>query len=813
MPRSPSWIDRVSGLVAVAAALGLILAPAGATTAAPGQAPAPAQTTSPVNRVSSTVADASEPSISSDGRWVVFAGVVGDRQSVFRTDRHTSTTVELSPVPAGVRAGNTIHPRLSADGCVIAAVSEIPFDLFRDDDRDDRWDVYRLVVPECGGQPNAWELVSGAELTGIARDDVFTDSAPALTGSGAQIAYVHQAPGAPEGVATISIVDVTVPINETGRVQPVAGMPPEAPGGAFKYRGARDPVISQNGRHLAFASDTTASEALPGWGTGPVLGEFATSQVYVWDRQAQDQRRAVRLISGHDGIASAGGGGEPDMSEDGRVIVFTSRDRTLLPANLTHCTPDCPSQVYRFDRDTDGNGIFDEPARRPQLALVSAVDAGVVHLGLPEAGDAPSWAPAVNADGSQIAFVTDATNLLPSKRAGGGGEQDGDLLVAEFVLGSIRRVLDGADTTGVPGAHGNPALDKTGQVIAFDTMAAAAIPGANVIGGNGDQAVVTVEATPQLSLAALDFGTVLLGFESTELYATVLNAGPAAFEPSVVDISSPNFSVTGGTCFRGIIVAAGAKCSINLTFNPTEPRAFSATLSVRGVGAGGGSVSTTIRGAAGEPALLADPGGVDFDSGVVGVLGDHVAVDIENIGFVPTRIVGLAIGGENPDDFHITTEACTRRALNPDANCAIGIEFRPTGSGYRSALLVAIADDGLGGRPYTTAVLGGFARYDPDLRTAEPTARPGEQFWVGGSGFPANSVVSLGFDDGGSPFVTIPTTPDGTFLVSVTLPARIRIGPRVLVASSPGGVVADRAIEVLGSRDTTTPAVPGYGLG
>jgi hypothetical protein len=501
------------------------------------------------------------------------------------------------------------------------------------------------------------------------------------------------------------------------------------------------------------------------------------------------------------------------MSEDGRIIVFTSRDRTLLPANLTHCNPDCPSQVYRFDRDTDGNGIFDEPARRPQVALVSAIDAGVVHLGLPEAGDGPSWAPAVNADGSQIAFVTDATNLLPSKRAGGGGDRDGDLLVAEFVLGSIRRVLDGADATGVPGAHGEPALSKTGQVIAFETMAADAIPGAAVAGGDGGRAIVTVQVTPQLSLASLDFGTVLLGFESTELYATVLNAGPGAFEPSVVDISSPNFKITGGTCFRGIIVAAGTKCTINLTFNPTEPRAFEATLSVRGIGRTGGSVSTTIRGAAGEPALLADPGGVDFDSGVVGTLADKVAVDVENIGFVPTTVVRLAIGGHNPDDFRITTEACTRRALNPDASCAVAIEFRPTGSGYRSALLIAIADDGLGGRPYTTAVLGGFAKYNPDLRTAEPAARPGEPFWVGGSGFPVNSVVSLGFDDGGSPFTTIPTTKDGTFLVSVTMPARTRIGPRVLVASSPGGVVANRSIVLLGSRDTTTPAVPGYGMG
>jgi len=50
------------------------------------------------------------------------------------------------------------------------------------------------------------------------------------------------------------------------------------------------------------------------------------------------------------------------------------------------------------------------------------------------------------------------------------------------------------------------------------------------------RAVVTVQATPQLSLAALDFGTVLAGFESTELYATVLNAGPGAFEPDLAGV-------------------------------------------------------------------------------------------------------------------------------------------------------------------------------------------------------------------------------------------------------------------------------------
>ncbi len=183
-------------------------------------APSPAQVqAAAVRQVSSAVADAGEPSISANGRWIVFSGLAGDRRSVFRTDRTNNVTIELSPVPDGVRAGETIHPRLSADGCVVAAITEIPFDLFRDDDQDDRWDVYRLVVPECDGQPNGWELVSGVDRTGIARDDVFTDSAPAVTGSGAEIAYVHQAPGAPDGVATISIVDVTVPING-GRPRP-----------------------------------------------------------------------------------------------------------------------------------------------------------------------------------------------------------------------------------------------------------------------------------------------------------------------------------------------------------------------------------------------------------------------------------------------------------------------------------------------------------------------------------------------------------------------------------------------------------------
>jgi hypothetical protein len=181
-----------------------------------------------VSIVVADVTDASMPSLSEDGRWVVFQGREGDRRSIYRSDRSTGSTREISVVPAAVQPGDTILPRISADGCVVVAITEIAFDLFRDVDRRERWDVYRLVVPECGGQPNGWELVSSSTL-GTAIDGVFTDSTPALSGSGSIVAFVHQLAGAPEGVGTITVVDITLPVNEIGREDEVAGIAAEAP--------------------------------------------------------------------------------------------------------------------------------------------------------------------------------------------------------------------------------------------------------------------------------------------------------------------------------------------------------------------------------------------------------------------------------------------------------------------------------------------------------------------------------------------------------------------------------------------------------
>ena len=758
-----------------------------------------------VEIVRAGVPDANHPSLSADGRWVVFGGSVGDRQSVFRTDLTTGVTQEMSPLPDIAVPGNTIRPRLSADGCVIVSITEIPFDLFRDDDRDARWDVYRLVVPECGGQPNAWELVSMGR-GGTARDSVFTDSTPSLSGSGALIAYVDQLEGAPDGVGTISIVDVTVQPNEPGRLQTVAGMPAEAPNRAYLYRGAREPALSRDGRHLAFVTDTTASAPLPGWASGRVEGEEATAQVYVWDRLAPDQRRAVQLMSGRGGVPSEYGADSPAISEDGRIVVFVSADRTLVPAELPPCGAVCPTQIYRWDRDTDRNGVFDEAPRSEPLTIVSAVDAGHVDIGVPLAGNESSWAPALDADGTQVAFVTDATNLMPSRRGGGGSPEDGDLLVAETVLGELRRVLDAPDDVGVPGAHGNPAVSTTGQTLVFDTVAAGSIVGS--AHSTGERSIGVVRVTPKLSLAELDFGSVVLDFESTELYVKVQNAGPGAFEPESV-VASSGFNVTGGTCAKGILVAAGSSCSVNVTFRPTAPRGYSGTLTVTGVD--GVTVSSELHGEAGDPVLLADPGGADLAPGVVGSTGGSIAIDISNIWFVPTRIAEVFVSGADPDDFTVVTQSCTGRYLNPDASCAIEVQFTPTDAGYRSGLVVARTTVG----EYTTALLGGYARYAPVLSAEVDTVSPGEAVSLSLDGFPVDSAVTVGFDDGSGAFANTVTDADGHALAVLQLPTRIRAGEHRIVASAGEAAIATHTVLVTSASDrrVTNPGVPGYGLG
>jgi hypothetical protein len=156
------------------------------------------------------------PSVSADGEFVVYAGAptdAGDTRTstVFLQDRADNSVVELTTPVDGIRAGNSVWPVISADSCNVAVVTEFAYDLFRDDDSGDRWDVYTVRLPHCGGDITDWSLVSTTRGTGFessAADDVSPLYPPAISGEGALIAYTNRFSVSAPDLTGITVVDL-----------------------------------------------------------------------------------------------------------------------------------------------------------------------------------------------------------------------------------------------------------------------------------------------------------------------------------------------------------------------------------------------------------------------------------------------------------------------------------------------------------------------------------------------------------------------------------------------------------------------------
>jgi hypothetical protein len=759
----------------------------------------------------------SAPTVSGDGRFVAYQGLPGggDPQvaatdprvsTVYLTDREAATTIEVTVVPEGQRAGNSVHPVLSGDGCSIVVITELALDVFRDDDTGLRWDVYRQRLEHCGGLPGNWELVSSrGDGSAIARDDVVVADPPAVSRSGTLIAYTHPATELleGEGITTVSVVDLGQPIGSPGRSAPVAGMPVVSPDTEFVHAGIDQPAISGDGRFIAYRSDASSTDAVPGWGYGPVAGGPATGQVFVWDREQPDPFAAVELVSERvDGLPTMTGASEPALSRDGRVVAFTSSDVGLAPAVFPPCATGCPSQVYHLDRDVDGNGRYDEPGRSVITLVSSEIGTSPVV-----AGTAPSSQPSVSSDGQLVAFITKAANLQVVKAGGGGAATDGDLLVADVARNTLRRVtmIDGGVQPAV-GSHSAPQLSDTGRTIVFDTLAAAQL----VPGSPPGRQVVTTVSAPELSLAEGDLGTTLVGFTSDEWYVAVNNNGPTTFTPSQVSVSDGRFRVNQelSTCALGAPVPPGGDCTVRLTFTPRSPGPVSATLTVAESGFQAVSVSTTVRGAGGDPMLRTNPAGQAFGPVVVGQSSPEFLFDVENISVVPTSVASVRVVGPNPDDFVISSNSCDQRSLNPRSTCSIGVTFSPRASGQRSAVVEVATPTG----QYTVMVPDGLGRYQPNLVVDRTQVEAGRQFGIGASGFPPSTTVAILFGDDPTSRVDVLTDVDGAFLAMVPTRVSERGGNRRVVAQAADGTTAWAPLEVIAQADLMT-GVPGFGLG
>jgi hypothetical protein len=89
---------------------------------------------------------------------------------------------------------------------------------------------------------------------------------------------------------------------------------------------------------------------------------------------------------------------------------------------------------------------------------------------------------------------------------------------------------------------------------------------------------------------------------------------------------------------------------------------------------------------------------VDFGDEDLGKRSAVQTVTLDNQSPEPVRIASLEIEGEHAGDFQITDETTcpTDRALSADAQCGIGLQFRPRAREERSAVLVIRLGEGQG---------------------------------------------------------------------------------------------------------------------
>ena len=328
--------------------------------------------------------DSIAPSISADGRYVVFhsaaTNLVGDdsngRFDVFLRDTATNTTtrISLSNTQAEAVNGDSVFGDISGDGRYVAFLSDAGNLVAADDNG--QFDVFVRDL-QASTTTRVSVASGGGQATGGA------SAFPSISFDGRYVAFESKAvdlvAGDTNAQSDVFLHDVVA--GTTIRVS-VRSDGAQGEGGESTYA-----TLSDDGRYVAFESSATNLVS------GDSNGRFdamihdvvtgVTSRISVSTSGAQ----AV----GNDSLA-------PSITSDGRYVAFHSGAANLVP--------------------NDTNGHFDVFVRDLATGTTSAVSVGASGA-VASGGD--STFPAITPDGRHVVFKSAATDLVAGGEAGSVG--------------------------------------------------------------------------------------------------------------------------------------------------------------------------------------------------------------------------------------------------------------------------------------------------------------------------------------------------------------------------------------------------------
>jgi Tol biopolymer transport system component len=368
-------------------------------------------------------ANSSWPSVSANGRYVAFSswasnlvpGDANDQSDIFVADRATGSTTLVSLASDGTQAnGSSFTPSISADGNIVAFRSDATNLVAGDDEG--HVDIFVHVL-STGRTIRVSQRPSGRGANEDSQD-------PSISADGRAVAF-----------ASLASNLVTVPVNATGlccdifvhRISTGANTLGDP---MRNGDGASDsflPVLSATGRFLAFGS----------WGCEIAKGVecLDESNVYELDTKTGKMTLVSRAYSGDVGF---GCGANPAISADGSQVAFISDG-----ANLVRHDTNSAYDVFLRDLST---GVT------TRVSVTSKE--GQTNGGLGRV--------TMSGDGRYVVFQSDAWNIVP-------GDENlvSDVFARDTLTGRTFRASVASDGSEADGYSADAAISADGSVIAF----------------------------------------------------------------------------------------------------------------------------------------------------------------------------------------------------------------------------------------------------------------------------------------------------------------------------------------------------------
>lgn len=343
-------------------------------------------------------------------------------------------------------------------------------------------------------------------------------------------------------------------------------------------------------------------------------------------------------------------------------------------------------------------------------------------VSIPLSGTEVAVAPAIalspvslNFNNENVGSVTSAQSILATNDGGApltissisvAGANAGDFPETNTCPPSPAALAVGANCTISVKFQPSAAGTRTAAVAITDN--ASGSPQSIPLSGIGT--AISVSLTP----SSLGFSAQDVGSTSDPQSVTLQNTGSGPLTISSLSFTGANTSdfFQKNDCPAGAAatLAPGLSCTIDVTFAPTGTGSRAASLTVSD-DAASSPQSVALSGTGTAPAVQFSALAVQFGATVVGTSAGNIPEQVSNSGNGPLVITQVGFTGSNTADFQVSGTCIGGSGASvtvaPGAACEIDVNFKPTATGTRNAILSVT--DNAAGSPQQVVQLSGTA--------------------------------------------------------------------------------------------------------